>query len=351
MSGLEHAARRSLRQAPTFALLVSAHARYARTALLILLCAFSGTLHAAPPGYSFAVAPQQYDQRRLVAIWQPILDELTRRTGLPFTLTGAPHVAEFNKRFVAGQYDFAYTNPYRVSIVARQQGYQALVRDHAAQLCGVLVVRRDSPLRSPRDLDGKTIAFSSPNAFGSSLLVRADLANTFHVHIVPRYVRTHTSVYLQVAQGLADAGGGVQSTFDSQPQAVRDRLRVIHTTTRVPPHPVVAHPRVPLAVQNKVRQAFLDMGMTPAGQALLAAVPIKRIGVASAEDYAVIEQLDLKAFYADDSTGGGGTTPGVEEVDRVGNTRSRPRREHAVDDSTDGGGRPRREHAVEADAP
>src|SRR4030067_643957 len=97
------------------------------------------------------------------------------------------------------------------------------------------------------------------------------------------------------ARGRRAPGGGVQSTFNSQPQAVRDRLRVIYTTTKVPPHPVVAHPRVPAAARNKVRQAFLDMGATPAGQALLPAVPIQRIGTASARDYAVSEQLGLQA--------------------------------------------------------
>jgi len=252
----------------------------------------------APESYSFGIVPQ-YDQRRLAEIWRPILDELMRRTGLQFRLTGVPQAAEFEKRFLAGRYDFAYMNAYHTRLAARQ-GYQVLVRDHAAQMYGVLVVRRDSPLRSPRDLDGKTVAFPSPNALGASLLVRADLANRFRVRITPRYVQNHTSVYLQVAQGLVDAGGGVQSTFDSQPQGVRDRLRMIHTTTRVPPHPVVVHPRVPAAVQAKVRQAFLDMGATPAGQALLAAVPIQRIGPANAGDYAVIDQLGLKTFYVED---------------------------------------------------
>jgi phosphonate transport system substrate-binding protein len=266
--------------------------------LIILLLASAGTLHAASPSYSFGVTPQ-FDQRRLVATWQPIIDELTRRTGLTFTLASVPQEAGFEKRFLAGEYDFAYMNPYHAVLATQRQGYQTLVRDHAEFLYGVLVVRRASPIHAPRDLDGKTVAFPSPNSLGASLLIRADLANTFHVRITPRYVQTHTSVYLQVAQGMVDAGGGVQGTLDSQPQAVRDRLRVIHTTVKVPPHPLMAHPRVPLAVQNKVRQAFLDMGATAAGQALLAAVPIRRIGPASAWDYVVLEQFGLKAFYVE----------------------------------------------------
>jgi phosphonate transport system substrate-binding protein len=289
--------------------------RRTRVALLILLLAFTCTTQAAPQSYSFGVVPQ-YDQRRLVAIWQPILDELTRRTGLQFTLTGVPQTAEFEKRFLAGQYDFAYMNPYHAALAARRQNYQMLVRDQEQVLCGLIVVRRDSPLHSPYDLAGKTVAFPSPNAIGASLLVRADLTRLFHVHITPRYVHTHTSVYLQVAQGLVEAGGGAPSTLAGQPESVRKRLRVIHTTTRVPSHPVMAHPRVPIATQNKVRQAFLDMGATRTGQALLARVPIQRIGTASAQDYALVEQLGLEEFYVDDSRDGG----------------DRPRRKHAVED-------------------
>ena len=272
---------------------------HARATLFFLLFASVGTLHAAPQVYTFGVTPQ-YDQRQLTKIWQPILDELTYRTGLLLSLAGVPQVADFEKRFVAGQYDFVYISPYFASMAVHQHGYRLLVRDRAEDLYGVLVVRRDSPIQTPRDLNGKVVAFPLPNALSASLLIRADLANQFHVQITPRYVQTHSSVYLQVAQGLVDAGGGVQGTFDSQAKNLRDHLRIIHTTIRLPSLPVVAHPRVPLAVSNKIRQALLDMGDSATGRALLAAVPIKRVGVASAQDYAVIGEIGLKAFYVGD---------------------------------------------------
>jgi flagellar biosynthesis protein FlhF len=50
----------------------------------------------------------------------------------------------------------------------------------------------------------------------------------------------------------------------------------------------------------------------------------------------IVAAVDYEAFVADlgnsGATVGGGTTPGMVEVDRVGNTRSRPRREHAVEE-------------------
>ena len=50
----------------------------------------------------------------------------------------------------------------------------------------------------------------------------------------------------------------------------------------------------------------------------------------------IVAAVDYEAFVADlgnsGTTVGGGTTPRMGEVDRVGNTRSRPRREHAVEE-------------------
>lgn len=46
-----------------------------------------------------------------------------------------------------------------------------------------------------------------------------------------------------------------------------------------------------------MRQAFLDLGSTPEGAALLAKVPIKKIIAAKAEDYALIADWGLENYY------------------------------------------------------
>lgn len=274
--------------------------RACQLAWLLPVLLFPSGAAAEPAIYSFGVAPQ-FDQRQLVTIWQPILDELARRTGLAFRLTGVPYAEEFGRRLLAGDYDFAYVNPMYAARAVHHPGYRVLVRDRAEDLYGIVVVRQDSPYRHPRDLNGKVVVFPAPNALAAALLVRRDLVERFHVAITPRYVETHTSVYLNVAKGLAEAGGGVQKTLDAEPATLRARLRVLYATSRVPAHPVVAHPRVPAAVRRQVQQALLDLGRSDAGRTLLAAVPIRRIGTASDLDYRSIEQLGLERYQKEDA--------------------------------------------------
>lgn len=246
--------------------------------------------------YSFGVVPQ-FEQRKLFRIWRPILDELERRTGFTFNLVGSPKIPVFAQKCMDGDYDFAYMNPYHLLMSHDTQGYLPLVRDGGRMLRGILVVAKDSPIRSVRELAGKSVAFPSPNALGASLLMRAELARLYGVTVNPRYVQTHSSVYLHVALGLTEAGGGVASTLNSQKSDIRQKLRILYETKPVNPHPISVHPRVPEAHRNKVRQALLEMARTEKGAALLAKIPMRKAVASSIEDYTPITSSELEKFY------------------------------------------------------
>jgi phosphonate transport system substrate-binding protein len=249
--------------------------------------------------YTFGVVPQ-FEQRKLFRIWRPILDELQKRTGLKFRLVGTPKIPAFEKQFLSGDFDFAYMNPYHVLLAYDSQGYLPLVRDGGRTLKGMIVVPKDSLITSPAELEGKEMAFPSPNALGASLLIRADLLKRFKVNVNPRYVQTHSSVYLHVANHLVAAGGGVHSTLNSQAPAIKDAVRVIYTTTDISPHPIAAHPRVPTAQRASVQQALLDLAATPEGASMLAGVPVLRMVATSIEDYKIVETLGLEALFVTD---------------------------------------------------
>lgn len=260
--------------------------------VLALLVVVSVVQAAAPRVYRFGVVPQ-YDLRRLAAIWEPVIADLGRRTGLKFELVRAPSIPDFERDYQAGHYDFAYLNPYHA---ASARGYLPLVRDRKP-LQGILMVRRAaSRYRSVQDLDGSTIAFPAPNALAASLLMRADLTREIGIRFVPRYLTTHSLVYASVARGQVAAGGGVQETFNAQPAALRAELRVIYRTRELPAHPIVAHTRVPEVIRVQVRDALLAMGGCADGRARLAHIPIDDPVPADANDAALIDKLDLDSF-------------------------------------------------------
>lgn len=245
--------------------------------------------------YDFGVVPQ-YPASQVHTIWEPILEAVSQRARVELDLAGSPDISGFERQLEAGCFDFAYMNPYHLIRAHQAQGYQPLLRDLDRSLFGILVVRADSDIEGPDDLDGRRLAMPAPNALGASLLLRAELVRQFGLVIEPWYVRRHSSVYVNVSLGLAAAGGGVQRTLDQQPQALREQLRVIHRTEAVPPHPVAVHPRVPEAVQDRVLAAFLALGESDKGRALLAEIPIRRVGPAALVDYARVEELGLDAF-------------------------------------------------------
>lgn len=247
--------------------------------------------------YTIGVVPQ-FDQRQLFATWQPILEELQKRTGLSFTLVPASTIPAFEKEYLQETYDFVYLNPYHLLKANKAAGYLPIVRD-GSDLRGILVVREDSPVKNPAELNGKTVAFPSPNALGASLLMRADLSNLFHLRINPLYATSHDSVYLHVAKGLAAAGGGVEKTLKRQEETIRAALRVIYVTRPMPSHPVAYHPRVPGSDAEKVQRAFMEMAAAPEGRELLGKIPMNNPISTVFRDYAPMLEWGLEAFWVE----------------------------------------------------
>lgn len=259
------------------------------------LCA--GLSVRAAERYTLAIVPQ-FGQRQIFTIWKPIIAELERRSGLQLDLRAGPSVGAFEQQIAVGAFDFIYANPYHILRNYPDPGYIPLLRDRSP-LRGILVVAKDSPVQSPAELDGQPLAVPSFNALGASLLLRADLAHLFQVRVRPVDVKTHSSVYLQVANGLLPAGGGVEKTLQEQEPAVRDRLRVIYTTREMPSHPVAAHPRVPAAVRARLQKAFLDFAATAEGRRLIGEIPMREAVPASIKDYLPMRQWGLDAYWKD----------------------------------------------------
>jgi len=269
-----------------------------RRSVAVLASCFALSGAATADTFTIGIVPQ-FEPIKLAEIWSPILRELEEETGHTFEMIGSPRISEFEDGFIKGDFDFAYMNPYHFLVARKAQGYDALVRDGARELFGVLVVAKDSGIENVADLEGKTIAFPSPNALGAALLMRADLDRIHGLEYKQEYVSTHSSTYLNVALGQMDAGGGVMATLNRAEPQVRDRLRIIYETTRVPPHPFVAHQRIAPDVAEAVQTAFLKIADTAEGQELLARIPMRQAIAATSAEYDGLYALNLQNYWVD----------------------------------------------------
>lgn len=255
---------------------------------------------SANKSFTVAVVPQ-FSSTRTHRDWTPLLSHLVQITGYRFKLLAYNDILSFERDLKKGTPDLVYMNPYSMFSAKQKNGYIPLVRD-TKPLSGILVVRQDSKLSKPSELNNQTIAFPSPNAFGASLYIRALLADQMHIKFKPVYTGSHGNVYRQVILGDAVAGGGVQKTLDQESDAVKAQLKVIYITPSVPPHPFAAHPRVPAAARKEITHALIYMRNNADTEKLLVAVHMPQPVEANFKrDYAGLAKLKLDHLKVTDS--------------------------------------------------
>jgi len=260
--------------------------------ILLLMPALSAS---AEKIYTLGVVPQ-FQAKKTHRIWQPIVDELHKRTDIQLEVLSKPSTPKFEAALLAGEFDFVYMNPYHMLLAHQKQGYEPLARDIGKSLQGILVVAADSDISNVQQLDMQRIAFPSPNALGATLLIRQELSDDFNINVIPHYVKTHDSVYLNVALKQTGAGGGVQKTLDKQSEKVRDKLKVLYRTSKVASHPIAVHPRVTKTVSSKLQDALFSLGDNDSGRKLLASIPVTNIGKTSMSEYTTLMEKRLNRF-------------------------------------------------------
>lgn len=228
--------------------------------------------------------------------WTPFVKRLSKETGINIRLKVYESFSQFEDDLFNGVPDFVFLCSFYVTLAKKTQGYIPLLKNESL-LEGILVVRKDSPIHSIQDLDGKEIAFPTPNNFAASLYIRKLITEKEKIKFTPRYVETHSNVYRNVILGKIAAGGGANISLSIEPEEVKSQLRIIYKTPQASPHPLVAHPRIP----NKIRQSVINAVLGFAGDkdnrnmlhAIRLPYPVK---ADYQKDYEPMEKLGLEKY-------------------------------------------------------
>lgn len=271
-----------------FSLFVAVYALFAAIAWLSVTPPAS----AAVKEVTFGVVPQQ-SAGELATRWVPVLRYLGDKADLHLSFKTARDIPTFERRLAAGEYDIAYMNPYHYTVFHERPGYRVFAKEAEKQLIGILVVRQDSPLRDIGQLNGVELAFPAPAAFAATVLPRARLAK-LGIAVQPRFVGSHKSVYLGVAEGLFAAGTGIMRTFEMLPPAQRSKLRILWKTPAYTPHAFAYRPQVSPALVARLERAMFEMHTSEKGRLLLDGVGLRGIVSATDKEYDPIRQLDIK---------------------------------------------------------
>jgi phosphate/phosphite/phosphonate ABC transporter binding protein len=242
--------------------------------------------HGAEP-ILFGIAPQQ-EPEKVREMWKPFFRYLEQEVGYRFAFETASSIEEFQQRVLEGRYDIWWGNPLTYVQASKRLGYVAIARD-TTRIAGLLVTLKEGEVKSPKELAGKKIAYSAPDAIGGTLLVQNYLAR---VGVAPDQVETmytgsHEAAYRAVLDGKASAAGGVPRSFNALEPAQREKLVVLAKTEEVAPQPFAVHPRLFRTYVTKIQRALLKLNWTPEGKDILASIQYKEIVVSNDFDYDV----------------------------------------------------------------
>ena len=238
----------------------------------------------------FAITPQQ-SPRELAKRWGPIIQYVSERSGVPLQFQTAADLPTYQKEMKAGVYDITFINAYYYVAFSKVAGYKVFAQEKDAKFIGIMVVRKDSPYRTLKELEGKTLAFPGPTAVTTLLAYTHLKANNINVTL--SYVTSMDSVYRSVAKGLFPAGQGEGRTFGAIDPEIRDQLRILWSAEPMPPFTFSAHPRVRQTDLLKIQKAMFEMDKDPRGIELLKSINMKGITPAQDSEYDTVRQLKL----------------------------------------------------------
>ena len=246
--------------------------RKAATKFIAMLVGAAAYVHApgaaAQKPYTFYVLNQ-----RSVALtaqyWNPILTHVGKKSGVPLELKLTKTPQEGNIIAEKGGYDFQYTNHFFTPERDRL-GYKVIARPAGPGIRSQIVVPEDSAIQTLQDLNGKEVAFVSPDAFaGYWLPMDALLRAKVNVKVVFTGNQEASSAQLKVNKVAA---AGVNSSVLAR-YARRESFayRALWTSEIYQDLCIMAYNKVPAETVAAVRSALINMVNDPEGRKVLEA--------------------------------------------------------------------------------
>ncbi|HEY9017095.1 phosphate/phosphite/phosphonate ABC transporter substrate-binding protein [Thiomicrospira sp.] len=226
--------------------------------------------------YRFAVHPL-HNPQKLMETYQPLINHINQGLeGARIELEASRDYQIYEAKIEQREPAFILPNPWQ-TLVAMKKGYQVVaMAGKAEDFKGIFIVRKDSGIRQPQDLIGKTVAYPSPTALAAAIMPQYFLhqagLNINH-DIQNNYVGSQESAIMNVYLGSAAASATWpppwRAFVKEHPQEAA-QLEVIWQTEPLLNNSVMVRDDVPLDLIEQVKQQLLSLHQSTQGQRILA---------------------------------------------------------------------------------
>ncbi len=262
---------------------------------------FSARGADAPREYVVGIYPL-HNPKRLAELYGPIVDSLN--AGIPqahFRLEASRNYEEFEKKLFSGYFNFAVSNAYQ-TVRSLKYGYRVFGKMGDDRMFrGIILVRKDSNIRTVHDLKGKKVSYPAISALAGTMMPQYYLQThgiDVNHDIENLYVGSQESSIMNVLRGHVAAGATWTvpwKVFVLENPEMAAQLEVKWQTEPLPNIGCVVRDDVPPILAEKVGMVLVGLGRTKEGRGILNKLGITRFEPATDESYRPVRQY-LKAF-------------------------------------------------------
>ncbi|MDA8433792.1 MAG: phosphate/phosphite/phosphonate ABC transporter substrate-binding protein [Nitrospiraceae bacterium] len=213
--------------------------------------------------------------------FKPLADYLTKKTGVKVNLTILSRYGNIIERFTSEKMDGAFFGSFTGALAIQKLGVVPLARpmnlDGSTQYWGYLFVRKDSGIRSVKDMKGKKMAFVEKATTAGYVFPEAYFRehgvkdiNTFFGDYF--FAGSHDAAIYAVLDKKADIGAAKHSMYNRVRAAdprVDKELVILAESTKVPSNGLCVRKGLDKGIQKRLKEALLNIDKDPEGKVVL----------------------------------------------------------------------------------
>ena len=243
--------------------------------------------------------PEQNIFRQLER-YEPLMRYLERKTGTKMKLKVLPRYGNIIDNFKSSDMDGAFFGSFTYTLAHAKVGVEVLARpvalDNTSTYYGMIFVRKDSRIRTARDMKGKRFAFVDKATTAGYLLPLgyfhdSGISDYNHYLKEAYFTGTHEDAIYDVLNRKADIGAAKNTVFQrlaSENPRIRKELVVLRRSPEVPENALALRNDIDPVLRSRLKETLLKMHLDPAGKKVLEQFGAQRFIETRNEEYDII---------------------------------------------------------------
>ncbi len=246
--------------------------------------------------------------------YKPLAEYIQTKTNYKIDLVAFPQYGDVITRFTSKRLDGAIFGSFVYCLAHTKLGVEVIARPEnmkgVSTYHGLIFVRKDSGIRTAKDMKGKKFAFVD-KATTAGYLLPLDYFLQNGITNYKRYFRetyftgSHDVAVYDVLNGKADIGAAKNTIYERLAEAdprIGQELSILAKSPDVPENALGIRKEIDVSVRSKLKEVLLNMQNDPEGINILKRFGARRFIETTNDDYEPVIRyckhinLDLSTF-------------------------------------------------------